>query len=72
MISGNPQKMLLEPPAGWCIEVVMVLFTRFVRRHDDANTSQIDRRRVGAVSLLRGRLPLELSPCARSAEDGHP
>ena len=64
MIATDPQKMLLDPPAGRCIEVVTVLFTRFVRRRDDSNTSQIDRRPVGALSLLRGRLALELSPCA--------
>ena len=33
---------------------------------------QFDRRPVGAVSLLRGGLALELSPCARSAQDRHP
>ena len=64
MIAFHPQKVLVanldQPVYRGCHGP----FTRFVRRCDDSNTPQLDRRLVGAVSVLRGRLTLELSPCA--------
>ena len=49
-----------------CKEVVTVPSPYLVRRRDDSNTPQIDQRPVGALSILRGGLALELSP-ARGA-----
>ena len=65
MIALRPQKMLVARTSiGRCIEDVTVPSPDFVRRCDDSNTPQFDRRPVGAISVLRGGLALELSPCA--------
>ena len=62
MIAFHPQKMLVanldQPVYRGCHGP----FTRLVRRCDDSKTPRLDRRLVGAVSVLRGRLTLELSP----------
>ena len=64
MIAFHPQKMLVadfdQPVYRGCHSS----FTRLVRRCDDSNTPRFNRRLVGAVSVLRGGLALELSPCA--------
>ncbi len=67
MSAFNPQKMLVaefdQPVYTGCHGP----FTPLVRRCDDSKTSRLYRRLVGAVSIFRGGLALELSPCARSA-----
>ena len=72
MIAFHPQKMLVadldQPVYRGCHSS----FTRLVRRCDDSNTPQFNRRPVGAVSVLRGGLALELSPCARIAPGSDP
>ena len=72
MIASDPQKMLLaaldQPVYRGCHSS----FTRLVRRCDDSKTPLFDRRPVGAVSVLRGGLALELSPCARIAPGSDP
>ncbi len=64
MITFGPQKMLVvdfdQPDYTGCHSP----FTQLVRRCDDANTPLFNRRLVGAVSVLRGGLAFELSPCA--------
>ena len=73
MIALRPAEDVLRSLfLGRCIEDVTVPSPWFARRCDDSNTPQFDRRLVGAVSVLRGGLALELSPCARSAQDSHP
>src|SRR5208283_5074548 len=47
-------------------------FPYLERKCDDSNTPKIDQRPVGAVPVLHGGLALELSPCARSAQDSDP
>src|SRR6202040_3225270 len=42
-------------------------FHPVLRRRDDPTNPQSDRRPMGAVSILRGGLALELSPSARNA-----
>ena len=63
MIVSDPQKMLVadldQPVYRGCHSP----FTRLVRRCDDSKL-RLNRRPVGAVSILRGGLALELSPCA--------
>ncbi len=39
-----------------------------MRRRDDPNNPQFDRRPLGAISVLRGGLALELSPCAERSK----
>ena len=41
-------------------------FHTILRRRDDPTNSQYDECPMGAVSILRGRLALELSPCTRA------
>ena len=64
MITFHPQKMLVaefdQPVYTGCHSP----FTPLVRRCDDSKTPLFDRRLVGTVSILRGGLALELSPCA--------
>src|SRR5580704_6281646 len=71
MSTFNPQKMLVaefdQPVYRGCHSP----FTPLVRRCDD-KTSLFDRCLVGTVSVLRGGLTLELSPCARIAPGGDP
>ena len=64
MIASDPQKMLFAH-ASWPVKTdCHSPFTPSFRRRDDPNNPQFDRRPMGAVSILRGRLALELSPCA--------
>ncbi len=63
MTASNPQKMLVaaldQPVYRGCHSP----FTRLVRRCDDSKTPLFNRCLVGAVSVLRGGLAPELSPC---------
>src|SRR5271166_2518793 len=72
MIAFHPQKMLVANLDQPVYRGYHGPFTRLVRRCDDSNTPRLDRRLMGAVSVLRGRLTLELSPCARSAPSSNP
>ena len=64
MIASDPQKMLFAH-ASWSVKTDRRSpFTPFMRRRDDPIDPQFDRRPLGAVSILRGGLALELSPCA--------
>ena len=64
MTAPGPQKMPLCI-RGWpTYRGYRGPFTPFVRRRDDPNTQKFDRRPVGAISILRRGLALELSPCA--------
>ena len=69
MSAFNPQKMLVaefdQPVYRGCHSP----FTPLVRRCDDSKTPLFNRRLVGTVSILRGGLALELSPCTRIAPD---
>ena len=63
MIASDPQKMLFAH-ASWSVKTDRHSpFNPFMRRCDDQIDSQFDRRPLGAVSILRGGLALELSPC---------
>ena len=72
MSAFNPQKMLVadfdQPVYRGCHSP----FTQLVRRCDDSKTPQFNRSLVGAVSVLRGGLALELSPCTRIAPARNP
>ena len=68
MIAFHPQKMLVAEFDRPVYRGCHSSFTRLVRRCDDSNTPQFDRRLVGTVSVLRGGLALELSPCRGSLQ----
>src|ERR1700678_2879473 len=72
MIASDPQKMLFAH-ASWSVKTDRHSpFNPFMRRRDDPIDPQFDRRPLGAVSILRGGLALELSPCARNAPGSAP
>ena len=64
MSTFNPQKMLVADFDRLVYRSCHGTFTRTVRRCDDSKTLPFNRRLVGTVSVLRGGLALELSPCA--------
>jgi hypothetical protein len=67
MIACNPQRMHFAD-APWPVKTdCHSPFIPFVRRRDDPNTPQFNGRSLGAISVLRGGLALELSPPARGA-----
>ena len=68
--ASDPQKMLFLHVSRPVKTDCRSPFTRSVSRRDDPNTPQFHWCPVGTISLLRGRLALELPPCARSAQDG--
>ena len=64
MIASDPQKMLFAH-ASWPVKTdCQSPFTPSVKRRDDPNTPQFHWYPVGTISVLRGRLALELPPCA--------
>ena len=67
MIALHPQKMLLAALEQPVYRGCHSSFTRLVRRCDDSKL-RLNRRLVGAVSVLRGGLALELSPCRGSLQ----
>src|SRR5271155_4699365 len=72
MIASDPQNMLFAH-ASWSVKTDRRSpFTPFMRRRDDPIDPQFDRRPLGAFSILRGGLALELPPCAWSASDDDP
>ena len=72
MIASDPQKMLFAHASGPVKTDCPSPFTPSLRRRDDPNTPQFDGRPLGAVSILRGGLAFELSPCSRCAQDSDP
>ena len=63
MIASDPQKMLFAH-ASWSVKTDRHSpFNPFMRRRDDPIDPQFDRRPLGAFSILRGGLALELSAC---------
>src|SRR5262249_32967841 len=67
MSASNPQKMLIAEFDRPVYRGCHTPFIPLVRRCDDSKTPPFNRRLVGTVSIFRGGLALELSPCARSA-----
>ena len=64
MIAAARRRCSLPPLSRRCIADCQSSFTPSARRRDDPNTPQFDRRPLGAISILRRGLTLELSPCA--------
>ena len=64
MIASDPQKMLFAH-ASWSVKTDRHgPFNPFMRRRGDPIDPQFDRRLLGALSILRGGLALDLAPCA--------
>ena len=64
MTAADPQKVLFAS-AIWSVKTdCQSPFTPSARRRDDPNNPQCDKRPLGAISVLRRGLTLELSPCA--------
>src|SRR5271165_3099527 len=72
MIALRPQKMPFAHFSSPVYRGCHSSFPWFARKCDDSNTPQFNRCLVGAVSVLRGGLALELSPCARIAPGSDP
>jgi hypothetical protein len=67
MSAFHPQNMLVADLDRPVYRGCHSPFTPLVRRCDDPKTPPFNRLLVGTVSIFRGGLALELSPCARSA-----